>query len=178
MTYVIGFISRNKDNTHIEGFRPRSKHFLANDFSSEDVFKKFKEFINQGFDGEFCRFYVSINRVDEVKVKKELAKFLIDEAVMPSGWEVRKIEDKTCSIASKIENKIEKKWLFDCDCDKKTMLDFTKEIPKDVKYTIYPTPHGFAVITTHGFDTRKILKKYPDIELKKDACLCYKWGRK
>lgn len=178
MTYVINFISRNKDNTEIKGFKPRSKNFLTEDFPSEELNEKFEDFIKKGVDGEFSRFYVSINRVDEIKVKKELAKFLIDEAITPTNWKLEQIENKIVSLASKVENKLEKKWLFDCDTDLNTTLAFIKEIPAEVEYTMHRTPHGFAVITSRGFDTREILKKHPDIDLKKDAPLCYKWGFK
>lgn len=178
MTYVISFISRNKDNVKIEGFKPRSKNFLTEDFPSEELNEKFEDFIKKGVDGEFSRFYVSINRVDEIKVKKELAKFLIDEAITPTNWKLEQIENKVVSLASKVENKLEKKWLFDCDTDLNTTLAFIKEIPAEVEYTMHRTPHGFAVITSRGFDTREILKKYPDIDLKRDAPLCYKWGFK
>ena len=74
MTYVINFISRNKDNANIEGFKPRSKSFLTEGFLNKELDEKFKDFIEKGMDGEFSRFYVSINRVDETKVKKELAR--------------------------------------------------------------------------------------------------------
>jgi len=178
MTYVINFISRNKDNANIEGFKPRSKSFLTEGFLNKELDEKFKDFIEKGMDGEFSRFYVSINRVDETKVKKELAKFLIDEAITPTNWKLEQIENKVVSLASKVENKLEKKWLFDCDTDLNTTLAFIKEIPAEIKYAIHRTPHGFAVITSRGFDTREILKKYPDIDLKKDAPLCYKWGFK
>ena len=177
MTWVISFISRNKDNAHIEGYRHRSKSFLADDFPSDRLVKKFNDFVEAGLCGEFCRFYVSINEVDETKVKKELAKFLIDEAVTPTSWKLRRIEDKTVSLALKKKNKLEKRWLFDCDVDESTALAFTKEIPSDVRYTIHKTPNGFAVVTERVFDTREILKRYPGIELKRDALLCYMWRR-
>lgn len=178
MTYIISFISRNKDNATIKGFKPRSKNFLTENFPSKELDEKFKNFIEKGTYGELSRFYVSINRIDETKVKKELAKFLIDEAITPTNWKLKQIENKVVSLASKVENKLEKKWLFDCDTDLNTTLAFIKEIPAEVEYEIHRTPHGFAVITSRGFDTREILKKYPDIDLKRDAPLCYKWGFK
>ena len=175
MSRVITFISRNKDNIYVPKFKPRTVNFLS-DKSGEELMKDFQSFVDKGLPHEFCRFYIGVNEVDEVKVKKELAKFLIDEAVCPTNWKLESINNKMVSLAGKIENKVTKKWLFDCDTDAETVIKFADEISNRVDIVgIYPTPHGYAVVTKRGFDTRGILEKYPDIELKKDAPLCYAW---
>lgn len=176
MSRVITFISRNKDNVHVPNFKPRSVNFLS-DKPNEELIKDFLSFVNKGLPHEFCRFYIGINEVDETKVKKELAKFLIDEAVCPTNWKLENVNNKMVSLAGKIENKITKKWLFDCDTqDDEIVHKFIHEISNRVKISnVYGTPHGYAVVTERGFDTRGIIEKYPDIELKKDAPLCYAW---
>ena len=45
----------------------------------------------------------------------------------------------------------------------------------DVPHEVYKTPHGYAVIADHGFDTREILKDRDYITLKRDDMLCWKW---
>ena len=43
----------------------------------------------------------------------------------------------------------------------------------------HKTPHGYAVIVKHGFDTRKLLEKWgKDVELKRDDMLLVCWDTK
>lgn len=179
MSYVVTFCSRNKDNQDIPNFKQRCKSFLF-DGRLKDLHEPFQKFVKDGCPMEFSRLYVGINHVDETKVKKELAKFLIDEAIIPSSWNLNSVHAKMISLASLAKNKLTKQWLFDCDTDYETASNFMNEvidlIASPVDIGLYETPHGYAVVVERGFDTREILSRYPDIELKRDGMLCYEWG--
>ena len=61
---------------------------------------------------------------------------------------------------------------FDFDEKDKSLLDqFICDIP--VNTESYETPHGYATVCEHGFDTRKLMEKWKDqdITLKKDELL-------
>lgn len=82
------------------------------------------------------------------------------------------------SVAQQIQNRDESKWLFDFDVDDDSLvLEFIYDITNygivfnQIK--LYKTPHGFAVIVPHGFDTRELIEKWKDydITLKKDELL-------
>lgn len=181
MSYVVTFVSRNKDNVGVKDFRPRVKNMLV-DPRTNEIDSLFTDFVNKGVKGEFCRCYLAINETDEEKVKVALAKFLIDEAVSPSDWNLTKIQSKVAALSSLSQNKKTKHWLFDCDCNHTTTVAFMDDIlktdPEVEILQVSPTPHGYALVVSRGFDTREILKKYPDIELKKDSPVCLQWARK
>lgn len=181
MSYVVTFVSRNKDNVGVKDFHPRVKNILV-DTQTDKVDNLFADFVNKGVKDEFCRSYLAINETDEEKVKVALAKFLIDEAVKPSDWSLTKIQSKVASLSALPQNKKTKYWLFDCDCDHATTVAFIDDIlkaePEIEILQVSPTPHGYALIVSRGFDTREILKKYPNIELKKDSPVCTHWARK
>ena len=40
-----------------------------------------------------------------------------------------------------------------------------------------PTMNGYALVVAHGFDTRKILRKYPMVTQKRDAMLLSYWKK-
>lgn len=88
-----------------------------------------------------------------------------------------KIEGVLASVAQRKENAAEKKWLFDFDCDDKDILDkFIADIMEEspgITVEYKKTPNGYAIVTNHGFDTRKLLEKYVeyDITLKRDDLL-------
>lgn len=42
----------------------------------------------------------------------------------------------------------------------------------------HKTPNGYAVVVDNGFDTRKLLEKWSNVSLKKDAMLCFAWKTK
>lgn len=71
-----------------------------------------------------------------------------------------------------IENRDENKWMFDFDVDNITLHNkFMYDIPVGAKS--YKTPHGYAIVTEHGFDTRELMKKWKDYDItfKKDNLL-------
>ena len=145
--------------------------FLSTDI--EEAQRQFEHFVEDGRSGEFCRMYVSVNTRDREKIKKGLLLWLINE----SNPNLELIRAKICGIAMKHENAETKKWLFDFDSEDMTQLeDFLEELcDMGIKFKYFKTPHGYAVITDHGFDTREILKDRDYITLKRDDMLCYKW---
>lgn len=171
--YSFMFVSRNKDNKDVPNFKPRSKNFLSTKDPS-DLKADFKAFVENGVEGETARFYMSVNSRNMEKTKTALiCKLVADDTV-----NLTKIEQITVSLANLPQNASTKKWLFDFDNDstedmKQFLLDVTLE-SKDEKIisSCTPTPHGFAIVTAHGFDTRALMKKWSwCCDLKRDDML-------
>src|SRR5699024_4496047 len=81
------------------------------------------------------------------------------------------LEGRIASLASRSENKKTKRFLLDCDVEKNefnSILEYLDSVPNMEVFETYKTPNGFGVITS-GFDTRELLKSYPDVELKRDG---------
>lgn len=171
-------VARNKDNKDIEGFKERRRAFLTTK-TDDELRKEFMHFVEDGKHKEFCRLYVSVNARDPQKIHKELLKFLIDEP----EFNLTHIQGKLAGIGAKKECAIEKKWMFDFDCMDEDKLDGFMDDICDASnasgyfsVTSYKTPHGWAVITSHGFDTRKLMEKWGNIvTLKRDDLLCVDW---
>lgn len=95
---------------------------------------------------------------------------------------VTKLNRTLASVAKQVENRDENKWLFDCDVDDESLMyDFVHDviifsgIPlSDIQ--AYKTPHGYAIVVPHGFDTRELIEKWKDydITLKRDELLFLK----
>lgn len=166
--YVVLFVSRNKDNKDIKNFKERRKAFVSSK-SIEELKQEFLIFRNKGFNSEKCRFYISTNARNRIKINKALTHFLIDNPEIPS----EDIPAIIVRIAAKKENALEKKWLFDFDDNNENNCNiFCKminDIDPDVNITKYKTPNGFHIISNRGFDTRKLFEKFPKVTLKKDA---------
>lgn len=63
---VVLFVSRNKDNKHLETFKERKVSFVTTkDF--EEIKSQFQVFVNDGQVGEFSRMYVSVNPRSNLK---------------------------------------------------------------------------------------------------------------
>lgn len=186
---VVVFCSRNKDNKHVEGFIQRRVSFVTTKFIGELV-KDFEEFSSKGLDGEMSRMYVSVNSRDSNKVRKAVIHYLIDH----EDFDMSKLPSKVASIASGKENAVTNKWLFDFDEDSEYLEDFINDVqasvPEDVIASIndvrtivsesvhvshHSTPNGHAVVVDRGFDTRDLLSKWENVELKRDAMLCVRW---
>lgn len=169
---VVLFKTRNKDNKHIEGFKENSKQFLVTDMLK--VSEKFEQFVSKQLDGVLCRCYVSINKRNGDLIQKQLISYLA-----LNDMDLSKIESKTVSIAMLSQCATAKKWLFDFDYDsEEQVLEFIEDIRDadptvEVKYK--KTVHGYAVVTSHGFDTRALLAKWFDCENKKDGMLLADW---
>ena len=175
---VVLFVSRNKDNEHIENFKERRKAFITHEpMSSENLNKEFKAFVKNGVNGEFSRMYYSINERDGEKIYHTLLHFLIDNP----DFNLCSIQSKLAGIAADKANAKTKHWMFDFDVnDIYKAEEFVKDI-KEIDDTLNPrilsTPHAFAIIVEHGFDTRTLFEKWnEDITLKRDDLLCINWG--
>lgn len=165
--YVYLFRSRNKDNKDVPNFKERIKTILAYDTDEERVLSLYKEFVNLGVPHERTRLYKSVNARDEDKIREELIIRLIRDK--PS---LTRLENTLASAAQQTHNRAESKWLFDFDEKDEQLLDeFICDIPVDTQS--YETPHGYAIVCEHGFDTRALMEKWKehDITLKKDELL-------
>ena len=169
--YGVFFCSRNKDNKDLENFSERRRAFLSTNIPKAE--RDFEHFVEDGRDGEFCRMYVSVNSRNREEIKKDTLHWLIDE----DNPNFEMIQAKVCGIAMSHENAETKKWLFDFDSeDVSELTKFKDELyDYDVPHEVHKTPHGYAIITDHGFDTRELLKDRDYVTLKRDDMLCYKW---
>ena len=185
--YVYCFISRNKDNKDVKGFKTRSKSILAYAEDFDKIEKEFKEWAAAGVPGERARFYRTLNARAEDKIRDAFMVHLIKNKPFTT---TKSYSNLLASIAMKAENRAESKWIFDFDIDDKELVD---EFIEDIKQftTIYwnedqekiamlgmdakkyKTPNGYAVVVPHGFDTRNLLEKWGeyDITLKRDDLL-------
>lgn len=174
--YVVLFVSRKKDNKDLEGFVERREAFITHHTQHSDFLTtRFKEFVERGQKGELSRMYISINQRKTEAIRRELLHFLIDNP----DFNLCSIPAKLAGIAAKKECAETKKWMFDFDSEdvaelSRFLADLQTMIGKDEIET-HKTPHGYAIIVDHGFDTRKLNKEWPDVGLKKDDLLCCKW---
>lgn len=178
---VVLFKSRNKDNKDLEDFTERTVSFVtSHDISkSKSLQDKFKTFVNQGVAGELSRYYVSYNERNPQKVNKELMHYLLDHPEMNPA----SLPQKLARISAHKENASENKWFFDFDYDE---LSKVEEFKTDIRelggyrgdIIQHLTIHGYAIGVEHGFDTRKLLEKWSDVELKRDDLLLWDWDWK
>lgn len=188
---VVLFVSRNKDNKQIETFKERKVSFVTTK-GFDEIKSQFQVFVNEGQTGEFSRMYVSVNPRSNLKTFKALQYLMLDQE-----FDLSTLPQKVASLATKVENAYGDKqnWLFDFDPiegqDIEVLLTKfvedlhiaheTTQTKKGQKrppiyVTLHKTPNGYAVIVNQRFDTRQLLQKYPNVELKRDAMLCYAWG--
>ena len=188
---VVLFVSRNKDNKNLETFKERKVSFVTTK-GFEEIKSQFQVFVNDGQVGEFSRMYVSINPRSNSKIFKALQHKMLDQE-----FDLSTLPQRVASLAAKVENVYGDKqnWLFDFDPIEgqdvevlltKFVADLhiaheTTQTKKgqarpQISVTLHKTPNGYAVIVNQRFDTRPLLQKYPNVELKRDAMLCYAWG--
>lgn len=172
---VVLFVSRNKDNRYIEGFKERRVSFLT-DKSYDELVVEFQDFVRKSnHKGEMSRFYISVNKRDGDKIKKGLMHYLIDHEEI----NVARLDRVVSSIASKKENASEKRWLFDYDDEPEKvglfLDDLDSVIPEGMNYGINKTPNGYAIITDGGFDSRALMHRWSKVELKRDDLICAEW---
>lgn len=166
--YVYIMRSRNKDNREIDGFKERCRIIVDYEENEEKIRKEFELFASGGLVGEKTRLYKSVNARDEEKCRKTLAIRLIE------GAPIAHIESLTASVCQRAECRAESKWLFDFDSEDKELLEkFLTEVKHFTPVSVSKTPHGYAIVADHGFDTRELLEKYSecDITLKRDDML-------
>ena len=189
--HVILFKSRNKDNKHIEGFKERSNSFVSSKSYSE-LLPDFKAFVEKSIKGELCRMYISVNPRSNSKTFKALQHKMID-----SEFDLSTLPQKIASIAAlkgNADDSKKLKWLFDFDpIANANIKESVKEFVEDIKtcyenaqrkddtpinIEIRKTLNGYAVIVDKRFDTRSLLNKWKNTELKRDAMLCCNWNTK
>lgn len=172
--YVYLIRSRNKDNKDIPNFKERAKAILEYRENEDKVIEAFNNFAAKGVPGEQTRLYRSVNSRNEEKIREEfIIRLLRDKPSMTQ------LNRTLASVAQQVQNRDESKWLFDFDVDDREMAaNFLSDInhfseTKLIDMKCHKTPHGYAIIVPHGFDTREIMEKWKDydITLKKDELL-------
>ena len=178
--YVYLIRSRNKDNKDIQNFKERAKTILEYRENEDKVIEAFKSFVAKGLPGEQTRLYRSVNSRNEEKIREELIIRLLRDK--PSMTQLNRT---LASVAQQVQNRDESKWLFDFDVDDNLLVEnFKKDIRRfaydnsDIFFynheiELHKTPHGYAIIVPHGFDTRGLMETWKDydITLKKDELL-------
>lgn len=170
--YVYLMRSRNKDNKDIPNFKQRDKTILEYKENEDKIIEEFKSFAIKGVHGEQTRLYRSVNSRNEEKIREELIIRLLRDK--PSMTQLNRT---LASVAQQIQNRDESKWLFDFDVDNEEKVeDFIDDIyfySELDNHELYKTPHGYAIVVPHGFDTRELMEKWKDydITLKKDELL-------
>lgn len=171
--YVYLMRSRNKDNKDIPNFKGRVETILEYKENENKIIEKFSDFAAKGVPGEQTRLYRSVNSRNEEKIREELIIRLLRDK--PSMTQLNRT---LASVALQVQNRDESKWLFDFDVDDdKLALGFIDDITNYGfvfnQIEMYKTPHGYAIIVPHGFDTRELMEKWKDydITLKKDELL-------
>lgn len=184
---VVLFTSRNKDNRHVENFKERRESFVTTlSAESESLKDRFDRFVQSGVDGEMSRMYISINPRSNEKTSKDLMKKMLSDNVS-----LARVPEMTARLASKKENAFDPKnlkWMFDVDPHASLDLEYVVEtIMLDIAFAYYDpkkptinietyrTPNGYSIIVDQHFDTRPILSKWKNVELKRDAMLCAAW---
>ena len=187
------FTSRNKDNKELEGFKQRTKAFLHKRDLEEDLNltdtiegvvlelkEEFLYFVDQGVRGETSRMYVSINPRNTDKANVDLVHYLIDNP----NTSPNNVYNKLVSFASKKENALSQRWLFDIDTDNEeefnSVLNSIKYYGKfnESNLTLSNTVNGYAIVVPHGFDSRKVLEEHSFVELKRDGNVLGTWETK
>lgn len=171
--YVYLMRSRNKDNKDIPNFKQRDKTILEYKENEDKIIEEFKSFATKGVHGEQTRLYRSVNSRNEEKIREEfIVRLLRDKPSMTQ------LNCTLASVAQQVQNRDESKWLFDFDVDNRELAaDFLSDINhfsgiKLIDMNCHKTPHGFAIVVPHGFDTRGLMEKWKDydITLKKMNC--------
>lgn len=178
--YVYLICSRNKDNKDVPNFKERTKAILEYKENEDSVIEAFKSFAAKGVPREQTRLYRSVNSRNEEKIREEfIIRLLRDKPSM------NKLNRTLASVAQQSCNRDESKWLFDFDVDDEKLAKAFKNDIRSYAYNDsdiffynheirqYKTPHGYAIVVPHGFDTRELMKEWKDydITLKKDDLL-------
>lgn len=177
---VVLFVARNKDNKHFEHHSERRYAFVTKEpMDSGYLMQKFNQFVQEGLSGEVSRFYYSVNDRNEKAVHKELLRFLIDNP----DFNLCALNSKLAGFAAMNTCAETKRWMFDFDIDDSEAVNkFCEDIKKSDGTLIvksYKTPNGYAIVVNHGFDTRELMKTWPEnVTLKRDDLLCYTWSTK
>lgn len=162
--YVYQIRSRNKDNKDIPNFKERTKTILEYKENEEKVIEEFHKFAAYGVPGEQTRLYRSVNSRNEEKIREELIIKLLQDK--PSMTQLNHV---LASVSQQVQNRDERKWLFDFDMDDEEKVN---EFIEDIHFfsgienhELYKTPNGYAVVVPHRFDTRELMEKWKDYDI-------------
>lgn len=174
--YVVLYVSRNKDNKGVTNFKERRKAFICSDEKLGYYKEQFYNFADEGVVGEMSRLYISVNKRDMSIIRKQLIHFLIDE----EDFNLCSMNSKLAAIAAQKECAAEKKWMIDFDSEfpdqLHKMIEDIKALDDTIECHAEKTPHGYAIICNHGFDSREIMNRWFDVAtIKKDDLLCANW---
>lgn len=185
------FISRNKDNKDIEGFKPRRESFLFHEIDDK-MLDRFDNFVKRGQKNELCRCYISVNSRNASKINKYLIHHLIDNVCTIDPANIQLI---LCGIAMKHENRETSRWLLDVDTKDEDILDKIYKYLGDLGFIRYTVPideeilnridsylydrwyfvreslNGFHIITSRGFDVKGL--DDIDVDVKRDDLFLY-----
>lgn len=194
---VIVFMSRNKDNKHIPNFKERRNAFTVPNKSLDTkdgnivINHLFHNFIKDGKPGELSRLYMSVN-----KRSNEKTFIALQHEMLNGKFNLATMPQRIASIAARKENAYDPKnlfWLFDFDriegLTDDEFEDKIQEFVEDVKLTCFlntginsddlvlmrKTVTGAAVIVGNHFDTRELLKRWPNVTLKRDDLMLIMW---
>ena len=173
---VVLFVSRNKDNKDILGFKERRYSFLTSR-KPEELKNDFDYFVSEGNPGEMCRFYMSVNTRDLKKIKKALIHKLIDS---DTAKELLKPESCIVGIAALKKNALTKHWLLDVDTKDPLVLSMIRSVISPYTDVLgeAETPNGHHIVTEHGFDTRRFSDAFPQVTIKRDDMALISWKTK
>lgn len=189
---VVLFVSRNKDNKHLQDFSERRNAFTTTK-NADALAEQFQAFVRNGQIGEMCRMYFSVNARSNEKTFKALQHKMLD-----NEFNLSSMPQRVAALAARKENAYDSnhlKWLFDFDpVEGKDTEELLQEFLLDVQsyhentrtkhdqvrpimtVETYKTPNGYGVVVDQRFDTRDLLKKWTNVSLKRDDLLCVDWA--
>lgn len=140
--------------------------------------------LSKSLDEQYCKMRQEcmdeiIEDRKEYVTKKNKMYSLYEKISESDSMRMTQLNRTLASVAQQVQNRDESKWLFDFDVDDREMMaNFLSDINhfsgiKLIDMKCHKTPHGYAIVVPHGFDTRKLMEKWKgyDITLKKDGLL-------
>ena len=189
---VVLFVSRNKDNKHLQDFSERRNAFTTTK-DADALAEQFQAFVRNGQISEMCRMYISVNARSNEKTFKDLQHKMLD-----NEFNLSSLPQRVAALAARKENAYDSshlKWLFDFDpVEGRDTDELLQEFLQDVqschentrtrKDQVRPimtvethrTPNGYGIVVDQQFDTRELLDKWKNVSLKRDDLLCVEWA--
>lgn len=133
--HYIMFVARQKDNKDVEGYVTDRRECFVGKYTMDSpvLMRKFQHFVEDGVPGELCRFYYSVNSIDETKLRKSLLDYLLLTFDPDKTINFHMFERKIAGLALKQECAETKRWLFDFDIQDEVLVqEFVKDVKKEV----------------------------------------------